>query len=220
MRKRLLTVVFCVLVVSCFLPSLAFAKTTTRLSISISSHYEHYDSKPLVSGVLKTSSGRLLKYKTVMLYCGTTRMATGHTDSKGKVRLRATLRSSTSGAWRLKYAGSSTYRPATSASTSTRIHFHYYGPADFVMTDTGDLGQTLWYFQVVVPYQAGHTYCMGFSTPATVVHGQTGSSTPSDVRSAYGTSFIFTAHSSTTYRTLLTTDANQGGSGSENVLIW
>ncbi len=144
MKKRLLVLCVLTLAVACVLPSTAMAKTRTKLSVSVTSSYEHFDKDPYISGTLKTSSGRALKNKVVKLYCGSRYIGHQHTNSRGKVKFRAVLPGSAwSGTWRMKYAGSSKYRRVTSAGKSTRLHIHFDDWATYVEAEVDDDGNPI-----------------------------------------------------------------------------
>ncbi|MDZ4169467.1 MAG: carboxypeptidase-like regulatory domain-containing protein [Coriobacteriia bacterium] len=133
MKRRLLTVLVVSIAMCLMVPAVALAKTSTRLSISASSGYEHYDLKPTITGRLVTASGKPVSKATVKLFCGSTYVGAKRTDAQGRVRFTAELPDARlSGAWRLKYAGSSVRRPVTSSARVTRVHVHYKGPASLL----------------------------------------------------------------------------------------
>lgn len=126
MKRRLVVALALAVVFVIGVPSLAFAHTSTKLSVTLSSSYEHYDSTPNILGTLKTSSGSAMKYKYVSLYYNGSKVATKKTGSTGKVRFYVSLPGEDmSGVWQLRYAGSSTYAKCASSTKKTHIHVHF-----------------------------------------------------------------------------------------------
>jgi hypothetical protein len=164
MKKRLMLLCTLAFVVACAFPTAAMAKTGTKLSASITSGYEHYDKAPYLSGTLKTSSGKVLKDKTVKLYYrpagGDYRyMSSKHTSSKGGVKFHVVLPGADmSGTWKMKYAGSSKYRAVTSSSKSTQVHVHFDGYAPAVQIGTDGGGDPIYRYAVTESLTAGRRY--------------------------------------------------------------
>lgn len=127
MKKRALLLCLVVVLILSTMPSAAYARTSTRLSVSVDAELEHHDFVPTLTGSLKTSRGTALKYKTVYLYFDGVKVASKRTNSSGKVYFDLILPGrNMDGSWYLRYPGSSTYGSCTSSHKATYLDIHYF----------------------------------------------------------------------------------------------
>ena len=126
MRKRLAIALALTALVVLAAPTLAYAKTATRLTASLDTQWEHADTYCVLTGVLKTSTGAALKYQTVHLYYNGSKVSSKKTNSAGKVVFNLSLPGDDiAGMWQLRYAGTSAYGPSTSPTKLTQAHVHF-----------------------------------------------------------------------------------------------
>jgi len=143
-RLWLAAAVFCATVLTvAAMPADAHARTSTVVSISTSSSYSRVYRSVTVRGRLTTKRGRALKGRTLRLESRTatgtvwTLVTKAKTGSTGRVARNVRPRKDT--VYRYRYAGSSTYRPATSRSKKVfghRYALRFWEPFDGTRVNT------------------------------------------------------------------------------------
>jgi hypothetical protein len=219
MRKRLLLFVVLVLTLLVALPSTALAKTKTKVSATLSSSVERADYTPTITGQLKTSRGKAIKKARLYLYRDGVRVASGKTNSKGRVTFAAgTASDSNSATWSIRFAGDRKYKASKSPTRATTCDVLFEGaaPYDGINPEDGDFE-----FTIPLNLEPGRTYVMFFSHPVGVMIGypdwstQLGSSGGAPV-----TRFEFTAPTYSPYEVFLYTNSTWSGDDTLEAFIW
>lgn len=221
MFRRVLVVGFLLVAMIMVAPSVAVAKTKTKMSVSVSSSQEHADYDPILSGQLKTSRGKAVSKKSVVLYCNGRRLASARTNSKGRFSFRVVLPEDLdAGNWTVKYAGDRKYGSSKSRGITTARHIHFSGPATSLGTDVDGYGSTLYVFGLTQDFAEGGFVDMYFSSAASVMVGYPGGALLAGSNMAPVNDFRFYPPTSSPYFIALTTQAAWGGGGQLDVVIW
>ncbi len=224
MKKRYVLLSALVIVLVSAMPAVALAKTGTKLSASITSSYEHYDKAPYLTGTLKTSSGKVLKDKTVKLYYKPTGgeyryMSSKKTSSSGKAKFHVSLPGADmGGTWKMKYAGSSKYKSATSSGKSTSIHVHFDGYAPAVQIGE-EGGVPIYRYAVTEALGAGRRYGVEAEVPVALRVDDSAGVTQWEETERYE-SWWFQPDVADTYTIYFNTEAVIGASDQLGVFIW
>jgi hypothetical protein len=218
MRKRLFIIALLMLALVVLAPTVALAKTKTKLSATLSSSVERRDYTPTITGQLRPSRGKVIKKARLYLYRDGVRVASAKTNSKGRVTFVAnTADDATSATWGIRFAGDRKYKSSKSPTRQTDCDVLFNGLARYDDIDVdGDFT-----FTVPTNMEAGRTYVMYFSHPVAVLIGYPDWGTVLDGCAGVPvTQFTFTAPTYSPYEIFLYTNPTWGGTETLDVFIW